>query len=72
MSAWLDGIEKSGIFKQLKQHSDHWMVVLLPVPLINIIKQALEKFLKSIEWKLYGPSLEIEWILINHNNCIFP
>jgi hypothetical protein len=42
MSAWLDGIEKSGIFKQLKQHSDHWMVVLLP--LINIIKQALEKF----------------------------
>ena len=23
---------------------------------------------KVIEWKLYGPLLEIEWILIIHNN----
>jgi hypothetical protein len=28
--------------------------------------------LKVIEWRLYGPLLEIEWILIIHNNCIFP
>jgi hypothetical protein len=27
---------------------------------------------KVIEWKLFGPSLVIEWILIIHNNCIFP
>ena len=27
---------------------------------------------KVIEWKLYGTLLEIEWILIIHNNCIFP
>jgi hypothetical protein len=27
---------------------------------------------KVIEWKLYGPLLEIAWILIIHNNCIFP
>ena len=27
---------------------------------------------KVIEWKLYGPLLEIELILIIHNNCIFP
>jgi hypothetical protein len=27
---------------------------------------------KAIEWKLYGPLLEIEWILVIHNNCILP
>jgi hypothetical protein len=27
---------------------------------------------KVIEWKLFGPLLAIEWILIIHNNCIFP
>jgi hypothetical protein len=27
---------------------------------------------KVIEWKLYGTLLEIEWILMIHNNCIFP
>jgi hypothetical protein len=32
----------------------------------------IENPLKAIEWKLYGPSLEIEWILVMHNNCIFP
>jgi hypothetical protein len=26
-------------------------------------------FWKSIEWRLHGPSLEIEWILIIRNNC---
>ena len=26
----------------------------------------------NYEIKLYGPSLEIEWILVIHNNCIFP
>jgi hypothetical protein len=26
----------------------------------------------EIVWRLCGPSLEIEWILIIHNNCIFP
>jgi hypothetical protein len=25
----------------------------------------------DIEWKLYGPLLEIAWILMIHNNCIF-
>jgi hypothetical protein len=25
-----------------------------------------------IEWKLCGPLLEIEWILVIHNNCICP
>ena len=28
-------------------------------------------FWKSIEWKLYGPLLEIDGFLIIHNNCIF-
>jgi hypothetical protein len=26
---------------------------------------------KVIEWKLYGTLLEIEWILMIHNNCVF-
>jgi hypothetical protein len=26
---------------------------------------------KIIAWKLYGPLLEIEWILMIHNNCIY-
>jgi hypothetical protein len=27
---------------------------------------------KVIEWQLYVSLLEIEWILIIHNDCMFP
>jgi hypothetical protein len=32
----------------------------------------IENQYKVIKWKLYGPLLEIGWILVIHNNCIFP
>ena len=34
---------------------------------IHIVEIVLNLF-----WKLYEPLLEVEWILIFHNNCIFP
>ena len=30
------------------------------------------KKLKFLVWKLFKPLLEVKWILIFHNNCIFP
>jgi hypothetical protein len=37
-----------------------------------LTRKKIENPYKDIEWKLYGTLLEIEWILMIHNNCIFP
>jgi hypothetical protein len=39
---------------------------------IGLHWKKIENPYKVIEWKLYGPLVEIAWILMIHNNCIFP
>ncbi|CAB4042294.1 Hypothetical predicted protein, partial [Paramuricea clavata] len=43
-----------------------------PIPYVYAVVYRIICDDKVIKWKLYGPLLEIEWILIIHNNCIFP
>jgi hypothetical protein len=49
--------------------------ILWDILLEDIYSFSLEKILESIEGHrmeiVYGPLLEIEWILVIHNNCIF-
>jgi hypothetical protein len=51
---------------------DFLCTICIPIVEYVEISKTLGKIWKSIEWKLYEPLLEIEWILIIHNNCIFP